>query len=291
MQLCVVPFLKSEPFAPASFVKRISCVDPTGAIGADSQCAVSLRPQTGGERSSVMNNLRDFVQQHLEKHAKGTQWEEVSGTDARASFAYSGTNTGMVCCIDIREESRKICIGVSNGVKAPPERLQAAYELACRMNIGLAVGAFWVDSDDGEITFAITASLLEMEPTDEWLGNLITTAFHTFDGHFRTVADVFYAGKDPADAVAAEEGPSKEEVEQSVQRLLSTVGEEPGTADGPVIELPEDQDAHTVIDGRIRRQVLRDIIAKVTPGEIEEILQDERRRRRRRTQGDSSEAR
>ena len=162
----------------------------------------------------------------------------------------------------------------TNGVQASPERLAAIYELTARINNGLALGCFWVD-DDGQVTFAIAASMIDVEPTDAWIGSAMCTAVSTYDDYFPAVCRVIYADTSPTEALNSNDGPTDEEVAQSVARLFDS---------GDAVELPSGSDEELELEDAsaddpepeseevvIRMPGLPNLIAKVTPQDIEDV--------------------
>jgi hypothetical protein len=227
-----------------------------------------------------MSDLKEFVRKHLQQHAKSQQWRHMDGTDTSFTIGYNGKHTGLVGVVHVREKTRLLCVSVSNGVKAPPPRMSAAYELVCRLNLGMALGAYWIDPDDGEVTFSITSSLLTLEPSDQWLGSIIHTALSTYDRYFPAISDVFYAGKAPADAVAEATGPSDKVIAQTLERLFSTAEGEQQPSERSRDAVAENGNAADN-EPRKRRSKPR-VDAKITPADIEEVLGEQRQQRRRR---------
>ena len=236
-----------------------------------------------------MSNLSEFVKRHLEQHAQSVERKQAGESDVFL-FSSGGKNTAMNCCIRVSEQTRGLCVTVSNGIKAPRRRMPQAYELVCRLNAGMAIGQYWVDSEDGEISFTVTANLLEMAPTERWFGSLIFTAVCTFDKFFPVVSTVLYGKKTPKSALAAHLEPSDKEVANSLKRLFSASQSE---AQPPqrAAHFGEAKGDSAAGDGR-KRRTKPEVSLKITPGEIQDVLNEQREQRRRQTRkgkGDDAE--
>ena len=235
-----------------------------------------------------MSNLKEFVKRHLEQHAQSVEWKQAGESDL-FTFGSNGRTTAMNCCVEVRESTRKLCISVSNGIKAPRRRMPHAYELVCRLNTGMVLGQFWLDREDGEVTFSITANLLELKPTERWFGSLVYTAVCTFDKYFPLISTVLYGKRSPKTALAAMQEPSDAEVTKCLERLFSTTQDDHQSSERAAGGGEANGDDAPAGDGSKRRAARRDIIAKTTPGEIEEIVREQRRRRTRKGKSDGTE--
>lgn len=231
-----------------------------------------------------MAYLRDFVSSQLQKHAERVEYRQVGDSDVFL-FCCAGESTSMNCCVRAKERTRNICITVSSGIRAPRARMPQAYELVCRLNTGMVIGQYWVDSIDGEISFSITANLLGMRANDRWFGSLIYTAFATFDKFLPVVSTVLFGKKSPAKAIAAQEGPTDEEITQRLKRLLATTGpESPGTTTDCGDSRGEGDSAR---DSRQKRAAKPRIDAKITERDVDGILREHRKRTRRSERDDN----
>ncbi len=221
-----------------------------------------------------MAYLRDFVSSQLQAHAQHVEWKQVGDSDLFL-FSSDGKNTSTNCCVRVKERTRNICITVSNGIKAPRARMPQAYELVCRLNAGMVIGGFWIDSADGEVSFSVTANLLGMRANDRWFGSLVFTALATFDKYLPLVSTVLYGKKTPKAALAAIQEPSDDEVTNCLERLFSTSNEASARGD--------DAKDNSSAEGGKKGRRIPEVDAKITPADIEETLGKERQRRRRRT--------
>lgn len=172
-----------------------------------------------------MKTLSRLVEEHLQENNLKYDRRECGNADGVYMVPYGGRTVGMHCSIQVYEDQRRLGISIFSGAKAAPERLPAAYEFAARANSVLAIGAFCVNPDGGDISFDIGASLLDVDANDMWLGSLICTGLHTFDKYFPTIAGILYAGVEPVEAMARVDGPSSEEVADTVAKLLADAGE------------------------------------------------------------------
>jgi len=173
-----------------------------------------------------MTTLKSLIVKHLRRHDIDYHCESAGDDEDRIIAHYSGKNTGMVCGIELHEKPRRLCITVGNGLKASPERMSAAYELIARMSTGLAIGTFWINPADGEIVFAVNGSMIGIEPTDTWIGSTICTALKTYDAHCPVIANVLFAGADPVEALTKLGGPTDEEVNDTLQKLFFSDGDD-----------------------------------------------------------------
>lgn len=231
-----------------------------------------------------MAYLRDFVSSQLQQHAQHVEWKQMGDSDLFL-FSSDGKNTSMNCCVRVKERTRNICITVSNGIRAPRARMPQAYELVCRLNTGMVIGQYWVDSVDGEISFSVTANLLGMRANDRWFGSLIYTAFATFDKFLPVVSTVLFGKKSPAKAIAAQEGPTDEEITQRLKMLFATTGSEPpGTATDCGDSRGEGDSPQ---DSKQKRAGKPRIDAKITERDVDGILREHRKRTRRSERDDN----
>jgi hypothetical protein len=221
-----------------------------------------------------MAYLRDFVCSQLQAHAQHVEWKQMGDSDVFV-FSSDGKNTSMSCCVRVKERTRNLCITAGNGIKAPVRRIPQAYELVCRLNTGMAIGYFWLDPNDGEVSFTITANLLGMRANDRWFGSLVFTALATFDKYLPLVSTVLYGKKTPKAALAAIQEPSEDEVTNCLERLFSASNQESAGGD--------DAEQDSPAEGGKKGRRIPEVDVKITPADIEETLGEERQRRRRRT--------
>lgn len=221
-----------------------------------------------------MAYLRDFVSSQLQQHAQHVEWRQVGDSDLFL-FSSDGRHGAMSCCVRVKERTRNLCITAGNGIKAPLARMPQAYELVCRLNTGMAIGYFWVDPNDGELSFTVTANLLGMRANDRWFGSLVFTALATFDKYLPLVSAVLYGKKTPKAALAAIQEPSDDEVTNCLERLFS--------ASNQISAGDDDAKNNSPAEGGKKRRRIPEVDAKITPADIDEVLGEERQRRRRRT--------
>lgn len=230
-----------------------------------------------------MEYLTDFVVRHMRDNNMHYHIQRCEKADNAYIAPVRGENTEMLCGIQVYEGQRRLCMNVFSGVRASNQRMPAVYEFCCRVNNCLAVGSYWVDPDAGDVSFAVTASLLELEPTDMWMGSLIHTALKTYDTFFPALAAILYAGQSPLEALLANRGPNADEVSQTVARLLSHIPDEPSQHDAAADPPPD----RTVI----RPRHMHKLVARLTPEELEEALRKtseespQPKRRRRKSDG------
>ena len=235
-----------------------------------------------------MKKVSKLIEEHLRENNLSYDERECGNADKGFLVAYGGSNVGMHCGIQVYEDQRRLGISIFSGAKAVPERLPLAYELAARLNSIVAIGAFCVVPDAGDISLDIGASALDVDVTDMWIGSLICTGLHTYDHYFPAIAGVFYSGQQPVEALAIVDGPSDDEVVDTVARLLSDAGEaatQPTTDEDPLDETrnlwDDDEQDNSAEDEpsdspeiRIQLPKLPKIIAQIAPQDIADVLRE-----------------
>ena len=123
-----------------------------------------------------MSSLIDAVREYLMKVSAGVR-ESVPGC---FDFGCVWDNCEVVVRVRVSDEYRAVCVTVSSGIMVPMEYISDAYEFACRANYELPLGAFWVDPDSRRVSFSVTAVLVDMDPSEGFLGTMVTTGINAF---------------------------------------------------------------------------------------------------------------
>lgn len=239
-----------------------------------------------------MKKLSTLIEEHLQQNNLDYDEKGCTGADHGYLIAYRGSNVGMLCGIKTYDDQIRLSITVFSGAKAQPERLRATYELVARLNNDIAMGAFRVDSDGGDVSYNLGASALGARPTDKWIGSLICTSLYLYNYYFPTIANVLYAGADPVEAIAMIGGPSDAEVTESVAKLLSDADEAPeqsaaekeplneagnlwdGGGESDEQEDREDEESSDSPDATVRLPRLPRIIPRIAPQDMEDVLRE-----------------
>ena len=149
--------------------------------------------------------------------------EEV---DAVFIIPYSIANCTILCAVQVSEDDRRICVSVSHGMNVFPNRITEASEFVLRASLGLPFGTFWLNPDSGCIGFAAVVPLADVQPTDAFIGTLIGGSIQIYHKLFPAMCQVLYAAAAPKAALeATEEGPSEDEIVQSLARLFEQSGD------------------------------------------------------------------
>ncbi len=251
-----------------------------------------------------MKTLCSIIEDHLRRHH--LEYHTHTG-EADCTFVspHRGKHTGVMCMIQVYEDERRLAIIAFNGTKSPPERIAAVFEYAAHVNCCMAIGALWVAPEVGDVSFAVTASALGIEPTDIWLGSLIKTAVYTFDSHVPNLASIIYAGRTALDVLCEDSKPAPAEVEGVLSQLFdesANTHEAVDAADSAVAEEAEVVNEGPQCEDDARREqtrppearksecphsTLANIVLKVTPQDIADTLDELTRQTR--TSGEKSE--
>lgn len=98
------------------------------------------------------------------------------------------------------DEIFRVRMGLPVLAKDPAGRALVS-EVLTRANHGLALGAFDIDMDDGDISYHIGQIILGERLEDEMIGGLVATALAAADRYFPGLMRVMFAGHTPDDAV------------------------------------------------------------------------------------------
>ena len=246
------------------------------------------------------NSLSRKVKQHLDANDVHYHECECEGGSGGFVIPFAAPNCRAFCTVHVHEEERRLAVSVTHGLNVFPNRLLEACEFVVRATLGQIFGGFWINPDSGAIGFAAAVVLADMEPTDEFIGTLIRDSVHTYHTYFPALCQVLYAGVSPKKALDDLNGPSSDEVAQSLAKLFEesmdiapeTVAEDQAADE---LELPETkhpddpqssssdnkQESQTPADpGRSGNTTqLPNIEVKATPEEIEDVLKSLRAQR------------
>jgi hypothetical protein len=129
--------------------------------------------------------------------------EVAAHDDAHAvRIDHHGADASWGCIIQAWEDDRVLlCYSVSP-LRPTPETMAETAELLHRVNVGLLVGNFEIDLDDGEIRCKTSVGL---GPTQAWSDDLALVILHTnlavMDHHVRTLLLVVTGGATAAEAI------------------------------------------------------------------------------------------
>lgn len=106
------------------------------------------------------------------------------------------------CRLQLTHDDDLIQVRVHYPVAARDRKIRPLVaEVIARANHGLAVGAFDIDVDTGEMSFHAGQVIRGGELEDEIIGKVFSTAVSTVDRYFSAIMRVMFAGHTPADAV------------------------------------------------------------------------------------------
>lgn len=224
-----------------------------------------------------MNSLAKAIKEHLDHNQVQYHEHECENADAGFTAAFSGNTSQVWLGVQVYEEERRLYFSAYNGVKVPPERLQAVHEFTVRANYGLPIGGFWLD-ENNELRFAVTTALADLEPTDCWMRTYICNTLSTYDRFFPAVCQVVYAGVAPAEALESMGEPTEQQIIQTLSHLFGHAKEhmqEPfeGLDDD---QKPDDPDDADTGNRPLSFQLpsLPKIVAKISPEDIAEIQRE-----------------
>ncbi len=145
-----------------------------------------------------MNNLFDVVIQYFEED----DWNfmEVSPRQV-LKMGVSGKNGDYNCFAIVNEERETFRFLSSFPIKIPPEKRLTIAELITRANLGLTIGNFELDFDDGEVRYKTGIDVEGDRLSTALVRNLVNTNVMVVDHYFPCVMKVLYGGISPTEAI------------------------------------------------------------------------------------------
>ena len=173
-----------------------------------------------------MKRLSGLIKKHLDgNELHYQQCGRREGVDTAFIIPYGADNCTLLCVVEVRESERRLCVYVSHSLNVFPNRIAEASEFVLRASIGLPFGAFWLNADRGCIGFTAAVVLANMEPTDSFIGTLISGSIQIYHKFFPAMCKVLYAEVAPKAALEALDAkPSEEEILESFTRLFEQSG-------------------------------------------------------------------
>lgn len=185
-----------------------------------------------------MKPISESVIEFLE--AEHMQYHPIDVRDPRTfTGAYVVPFAAEHCLIPLRihvdDSSRYVQVVASTGLKVRLRQLPKISQFILRANFALRIGVWWVSPQTSEVTFVTSAVLDNAELSPEMLARLIGTAVGVYDQYLASVIAVLFSGASVETAIQMAEGPSRERMDKTVERLL---GSAPESADNGDKRLP-----------------------------------------------------
>lgn len=145
-----------------------------------------------------MNPILEHVRDHL---VKFTLVPHVLGDGEAMSVQV--TLTHMVATLVFQADMDPPLLSVSARVPVlvPTERHAAVAEFFMRINLGLRVGRFLLDYQDGEACLRMEVEADVADLTDQLISRYVLLAMRLVDGYFPALMNVIYRGTIPVQAV------------------------------------------------------------------------------------------
>lgn len=145
-----------------------------------------------------MSNLFDIVIQYFEED----DWNFMEVSDGEVlKMGVSGKNGEYNCFAIVNEERETFRFLSSLPVKVPFDKRLAVAELITRANLGLTIGNFELDFDDGEVRYKTGIDVEGDRLSPALVRNLVNTNVLVMDHYCPAIMKVVYGGSSPLEAI------------------------------------------------------------------------------------------
>jgi hypothetical protein len=131
--------------------------------------------------------------------ARGMQATRVEGATV-LRLEGDGSNGSWVLWLETREEARVVIVWSSWPVAVPEPRRRAVMELVTRLNPDIAVGAYELDLDRGQVSVRTSIELGDAPLHEDLVAGLVGANVEVFDTHLPRLLAVI-DGVDPVSAL------------------------------------------------------------------------------------------
>jgi hypothetical protein len=148
-----------------------------------------------------MNSVHEVVEAYL----KSQRWHYQYHTKRKHFELIVTAGRFVDCRMIIAVTSRALMVMTRFPLRVPVERRQEAAEMIVRANFGLAMGAFEMDMDDGEVRFKVVHLTKDGVPSLEIVEEIVDVGLMVFRTYARAFLEVALTARSAAEAISAAE--------------------------------------------------------------------------------------
>lgn len=145
----------------------------------------------------------DSLQAKVETFLVADQWQLQPNEGAKAlCVSFTGEFGEWNCYALPREDEQEFLFYSLAPFLVPEEQRQRVAEFICRANVGLVIGNFELDFDDGEVRFKTSIDVTESELDTPLIRNLVYSNVSTFDRYLPGLLAVITDSASPKEIIA-----------------------------------------------------------------------------------------
>ncbi|MCC6622698.1 MAG: YbjN domain-containing protein [Deltaproteobacteria bacterium] len=150
---------------------------------------------------------------HIAEMLTNEEWGFEPGPSATSlATGFEGANGRFVAVVAVREEEQQLVFyAYAPDLTAPDQRI-AMMELVTRMNLGMMIGNFELDLDDGEVRFKVGVDAEAIEDPRALVPAHLGTCLRTLDLYLPAIEAVQSGTASPSHALDLVEVDDEDEV-------------------------------------------------------------------------------
>ena len=143
--------------------------------------------------------MLDLIKQYFTKNE--WQFTQASSDKSVLLFGINGLNGNFQCIADVVEDEKKFIFLSVCGANTPVDKRKEMLELINLINYDLFLGNFEIDLEDGEIRFRTSTFYEYIEPTIDFLNQLIMSNIITMDNSLPGIMGFMFGNLSPLEAI------------------------------------------------------------------------------------------
>jgi len=174
----------------------------------------------------MIKRLSRLIKDHLDENELHYHRRKCrKGVDSAFIVPFGCDNCTLICAVEVWESDKRLSVTVSHGINVFPDRIAEGSEFVLRASTGLHFGSFSLNPDCGCIGFNAAVVLADLQPSDAFIGTLISGSIQIYRHFFPAMCQVLYGNIAPKDALKSlNDHPSEDEIKESLDRLFEQSG-------------------------------------------------------------------